>query len=95
MTVVVNLVRTVSSAKFICCCWRNRWCDCHVTHTPKCKESAKIGQIINCGSTRLIVYVFPVLLTNYDTARIWRCWKTGGYIYKTYLATLYMSTKWT
>jgi len=23
MTLVVNLVRTVSSAKFICCCWRN------------------------------------------------------------------------
>jgi len=32
MTPVVNLVRTVSSAKFICCCWRNPWCDCH-THT--------------------------------------------------------------
>jgi len=42
MTLVVNLVRTVSSAKFICCCWRNRWCDCRVTHTPKCNESAKI-----------------------------------------------------
>jgi len=24
----VNLVRTVASAKFICCCWRNPWCDC-------------------------------------------------------------------
>jgi len=42
MTLVVNLFRTVSSAKFICCCWRNPWCDCHVTHTPKCKESVKI-----------------------------------------------------
>ena len=42
MTLVVNLVRTVSSAKFICCCRRNHWCDCHVTHTPKCNESAKI-----------------------------------------------------
>jgi len=27
MTLVVNLVRTVSSAKFIFCCWRNPWCD--------------------------------------------------------------------
>jgi len=33
MTLVVNLVRTVSSVKFICCWWRNPWCDCHVTHT--------------------------------------------------------------
>jgi len=24
MTLVVNLVRTDPSAKFICCCWRNR-----------------------------------------------------------------------
>jgi len=40
--VVVNLVRTVSSAKFIFCCWRNPWSDCHITHTPKCNESAKI-----------------------------------------------------
>jgi len=42
MTLVVNRVRTVSSAKFISCCWRNPWCDCYVTHTPKCNESAKI-----------------------------------------------------
>jgi len=35
MTLVVNLVRTVSSAKFICCCWRHPWCDCHVTHTHR------------------------------------------------------------
>jgi len=41
MTLVANLIRTVASAKFICC-WRNPWCDCHVTHTPKCSESAKI-----------------------------------------------------
>jgi len=33
MTLVVNLVRTVLSAKFICCCWRNPWCGCYVTHT--------------------------------------------------------------
>jgi len=58
MTLVLNLVSTVSSAKFICCCWRNPWCDCHVTHTPKCYESAKYGQIINCGLTLLIV-CFP------------------------------------
>jgi len=33
MTLVVNLVRKVSSVKFICCCLRNPWCDFHVTHT--------------------------------------------------------------
>jgi len=38
----MTLVRTVSSAKFICCRWRNRWCGCHVTHTEKRNESAKI-----------------------------------------------------
>jgi len=42
MTLVVNFVRTVPSGKFICCCWRNPWCDCHVTHKPKCNEPAKI-----------------------------------------------------
>jgi len=41
LTIAVNLVRTVSSAKFICCCWRNPQCDCHVTQTSKCNESAK------------------------------------------------------
>jgi len=33
MTLVVNLVRTDLSAKFICCCWCKPWCDCYVTHT--------------------------------------------------------------
>jgi len=80
MPLVVNLVRTVSSAKFICCCWRSPWCDCHVKHTRT--ESAKIGQVINCGLTDLIVSVFPVLLTNFDTAHIWRCWQNGRYFYK-------------
>jgi len=42
MTLVVNLVRTISSAKFICFCWCNPWYDFHVTHTPQCNESAKI-----------------------------------------------------
>jgi len=42
MTLVVNLVRKVSSAKFICCFWRNPRCDCHVTHTPKCNDPPKI-----------------------------------------------------
>jgi len=97
MTLVVNRVRTVFSAKFICCCWRHPWCDCHVTHThkPKCNESAKIGQIINWGLTILTVSVVPVLLTNYDSAQIWRCWQNGRYFYKTHLATLHMSTKLT
>jgi len=42
VTLVVNLIRTVASAKFICCCWRNPWCDCQFTHKPKCSESVKI-----------------------------------------------------
>ena len=73
MTLVVNFVKTVSSVKFICCCCPNPWCDCHVTHTPKCNESAKIGQTIICGLRILIVSVFLVLLMNYDTAEICRC----------------------
>jgi len=64
------------------CCCRNPWCDCHVTHTPKCNQSAKIRQIINCGLTILIVSVCPVLLPNYDTAQIWRCWQNGRYFTK-------------
>jgi len=43
MTLVVNLVRKVPSAKFNCCCWRNHRCDCHVAHTPKCNDPPKIG----------------------------------------------------
>jgi len=39
----------------------------NVTNHPK------NGQVINCGLTIRIVSVFPVLLTNYDTAQIWRC----------------------
>jgi len=63
MTLVVNLVRTVLSAKFICCCWRSSWCDFRVTHTPKCKS--KYRQIIkliiiNCGLTILIVSLFSL-----------------------------------
>jgi len=34
----MNLVRTILSVKFICCCWRNSWCDFRVTHTPKCND---------------------------------------------------------
>jgi len=67
-------------------------CEFYVTHTPKCNESAKLGQIINCGLTILIVSVFPVLLTNYDTAQICRCYQNGRYFYKTHLATVHMST---
>jgi len=39
LTLVVNLIRTVVSAKFICSCLCNPWCDYHVTHTPKCISS--------------------------------------------------------
>jgi len=35
MTLVANPLRTVSSGKFVCCCCRNPWCDCHVTHTHR------------------------------------------------------------
>jgi len=42
MTLVVNLVRTVPSGKFSCCCWHNPCCDYHVTHIPKCNGPAKI-----------------------------------------------------
>jgi len=38
----VNLVRTVLSVKFICCCWRIPWWDFHFTHTPKYHEPVKI-----------------------------------------------------
>jgi len=93
MTLVVSLVRTVSSAKFICCCWRNRWCDCHVTHTPKCNESVKIRTNYWLWLNNTDCLCFPVLLTNFDNAQIWRCWQTGRYFYKTHLATLHMSTK--
>ena len=85
MTLVVSLVRTVSSAKFICCCWRNPLCDCHVTHTPKCNKSAKIGQIINCGLTILSLFFLCCLgittklrfgavdkMAGFFTKRIWQ-----------------------
>jgi len=42
MTLVVNLVRAVRLAKFICCCWRNPWCDFRFTHKPTCNEPAKM-----------------------------------------------------
>jgi len=68
VTLVVNLIRTVASANFICCCWRNPWCDCHVTHTHRnVANQPKYWAIINCVLTILIVSVFPVPLTNCDT----------------------------
>jgi len=42
MTLVVNLVRKVPSAKFIWCWWCNLRCDCHITPTPKCNDPLKI-----------------------------------------------------
>jgi len=45
MTLVLTLVRKVPSAKFICCCWRNPRCDCHVTHTPECNDPPKKGYL--------------------------------------------------
>jgi len=61
MTLVVNLVRTVFSAKAICCCWRNPWCDCHVKHTHRnVTNQPKYEQIVNCGVTILIVSLFSL-----------------------------------
>jgi len=57
MILVVNLVRTVSSAKFICYCWRIPWCDCYVTHRNAMSQP-KYGQIVNWGLTILIVSLF-------------------------------------
>ena len=91
MTLVVNLVRTASSAKFICYCWRHPRYDCHVTPTPKCSESAKTGQIINCVLTILTV-CFPCaayeLRHSSDLSLLTKC----PVFYKTHLATLHMST---
>jgi len=61
----MNLVRTVPSAKFICCFWCNPWCDCHVTYTPKCNDPAKIQA--NWRNNTHCLSVFPVPLTNYNT----------------------------
>jgi len=44
MTLVVNLVGTVPSGEFIYYFWRNHWCNCYVTHAPKCNESAIIRE---------------------------------------------------
>jgi len=94
MTLVVNLVRTVfQRSLFAAVDAILRAISTSHTHAPKSNESAKLGQIINCGLTILIVSVFPVLLTNNNKAQIWRCWHNGRYFYKTHLATLYMSTK--
>jgi len=46
MTLVVNLVRTVVSAQFICCCWRNPWCDFRVPHTPICNDHPNTGKLL-------------------------------------------------
>jgi len=81
MTLAVNLVRTVSSAKFIWCCCHNPWCDCHVTHTPKCNESAKIGQIIYCALT--------ILITNTDCL----CFPCAAYELR-HSSDLSLLTKW-
>jgi len=48
ITIVVTLVRTVPSAKFICCYCRNHWWDCHVTRTHTHRNAMiqpKYGQI--------------------------------------------------
>jgi len=60
MTLVVNLVRTDRSAKFIWCGWRYLWCDWHVIHTPNVTNQPKYGQIINCGLTILIASLFSL-----------------------------------
>ena len=60
MTLVVHVVRTVVSAKFICCCWRNPWCDL-TSHTHRnAMRQSKYGQIIDCSLTILIVSLFSL-----------------------------------
>jgi len=47
MNPLMNLVRTFTSGKYSCYCWRNPWCDCHVTHTHRnVMSQPKYGQII-------------------------------------------------
>jgi len=53
MTLVVNLVRTVSSAKFICYCCCNGAIVTSRTHQNVTNQQ-KYGQIINCGLTIVI-----------------------------------------
>jgi len=59
MSLLVNLLWTVPSMKFICGCWRNPWCNYDVTHKPKCYEPAKIRETY-CGLTILIVSLFSL-----------------------------------
>jgi len=72
MTLVVTLARAVLSAKFNRCCWRNPWCDGHVTHTPKC------CLCFPCAAYELRQSLDLVLLTKLN----------GRYFYKMHLATL-------
>jgi len=62
MGLLANIVRTVPSVKFICCCWRNPWCDFHATHTPKCIHPSKI----RANYLKNTLLCFPVPLKNYD-----------------------------
>ena len=84
----MNLIRTVSSARFICCCWRNPWCDCHVTHTPKCGESAKILGNYELWLRNTHYLCFPCaaneLRHSLDMALLTKC----RYYCKTHLANL-------
>jgi len=72
MTLVVNLVRQFlqrslfAAVDAILGAIMTSHTQRNVTNQPK-------QQIINCGLTILIVSVFTVLRTNYDTAQIWRC----------------------
>jgi len=81
MTLVVNLVREFLQRSLFAAI--DAILGAIVTsHTPKCNESAKVGQIINCVLAILLVSIFPVVPTNYDTAQIWRCWQNGRYFTK-------------
>jgi len=91
MTLVANLLRKVPSAKFICCCWRNPRCDCHITRTPECNDPPKIwaNYLKNTLTGKLLkeYSVFPVPLKNYDELISGTVDKMA-YFYKTHLATL-------
>jgi len=93
LTLVVKLVRRVLSAKFtihICCCWGNPWCDCHVTHIPKCNEPAKTQGNYNCGLKNWLSFCFPCatyeIRRSLDLALLTN--QNGRYFYKMHLATL-------
>jgi len=85
----VNLLRTFLSAKFICCCWRNPWCDFLVTHTRKCNEPAKTRAIVVAEQDGLsLCFRFAAYEIRHSLDLALLANQNGRYLYKTHLATL-------